>query len=81
MLSKVFSHLAYTPYLAPSDFHFFPNLKQRLDGEKLTSDDKVKAAVDWYLQILDECYCALGIEKRIVRYNKSLNSFGDFTDK
>jgi len=39
---EVLSHSPYSPYLAPSDFHFFPHLKRDLKGTHFTSDGEVK---------------------------------------
>jgi hypothetical protein len=32
---EVLKHTAYSPDLAPSDYHLFPNLKKHLKGKKL----------------------------------------------
>jgi histone-lysine N-methyltransferase SETMAR len=45
---EVFEHPAYSPYLAPSDFHLFPKLKEFLGGRHFKSDEEVKDAVkEW----------------------------------
>jgi histone-lysine N-methyltransferase SETMAR len=41
---EVFEHPAYSPNLAPSDFHLFPALKEFLDGKCFKSDEEVKHA-------------------------------------
>jgi histone-lysine N-methyltransferase SETMAR len=46
---EVFEHPAYSPDLAPSDFHFFPKLKQFLGGRCFKSDEEVKDAVKEWL--------------------------------
>jgi histone-lysine N-methyltransferase SETMAR len=38
-------HAPYSPDRAPSDFHFFPNLKRRLEGRRFTTSEDVEAAV------------------------------------
>jgi histone-lysine N-methyltransferase SETMAR len=48
-------HAPYSPDLAPSDFHFFPNLKWTLEGHRFTTNEDVEAAVrtqdtDFYQQ-------------------------------
>ena len=45
MKFEVLSHPPYRPDLAPSDFHFFPNLKRELKGTHFTSDYEVKQTV------------------------------------
>src|SRR3954463_1923738 len=42
---SVLSHPAYSPDLAPSDFHLFGPLKDYLRGQKLDDDESVKVAV------------------------------------
>jgi hypothetical protein len=46
---KVLDHPAYSPDLAPSDFHLFGPLKETLRGRRLAEDDEVKEAVDDWL--------------------------------
>ena len=38
-------HLPYSPDLAPSDFHLFPNLKKELRGRKFSDNNEVKEAI------------------------------------
>lgn len=48
---EILPHPAYSPDLAPSDFHLFPKLKKHLRGQRFHSDDDVKEAVgDWLRQ-------------------------------
>jgi hypothetical protein len=42
---EVFEHPAYSPDLAPGDFHSFPKLKKFLGGRRFKSDEEVKDAV------------------------------------
>jgi len=45
---EVLEHPAYSPDLAPSDFHLFGPLKNALRGRRFAADDEVKEAVhDW----------------------------------
>ena len=48
---EVFEQPAYSPYLAPSDFHLFPTLKDFLGGRRFISDEEMKdahqAVVKW----------------------------------
>jgi histone-lysine N-methyltransferase SETMAR len=43
-------HSAYSPDLAPSDFHLFGPLKKALRGRRFSCDDDVKAAVHQWLR-------------------------------
>jgi [histone H3]-lysine36 N-dimethyltransferase SETMAR len=55
-------HPSYSPDLAPSDFHLFPNLKKHLGGQEFSSNGKVEYAVSRYLTDLEESFFKTGIE-------------------
>jgi hypothetical protein len=77
---EVIEHPAYSPDLAPSDFHLFPKLKEVLGGRRLKSDEKVKYAVkEWLNGLAAEVYDE-GIQKLVTRYDKCLNIFGDYVE-
>jgi histone-lysine N-methyltransferase SETMAR len=42
MQREVLAHPAYSPYLAPSNFHLFSPLKETLGGKILRANDEVK---------------------------------------
>jgi histone-lysine N-methyltransferase SETMAR len=46
---EVFEHPAYSPDLAPSNFHLFPKLKEFLGGRCFKSDEEVKDAIKEWL--------------------------------
>ncbi len=77
----VFGHPAHSPDLAPSDFHAFPGLKSWLGGRRFASDEELKNAVEEYFRNLDESWYSAGIEKLISRYNKCLDTNGDYVEK
>jgi histone-lysine N-methyltransferase SETMAR len=78
---KVFEDPAYSPDLAPSDFHLFPKLKEFLGGRRFKSDETVKDAVkEWLNGLAAEVYDE-GIQKLITRYDKCLNVGGDYVEK
>jgi hypothetical protein len=75
---EVFEHPAYSPNLAPRDFHFFPALKEFLDGRYFKSDEEVKhAAREWLSGLAAEVYDE-GIQKPVTHYGKHLNGSGDY---
>jgi len=45
----VLEHRAYSPDLAPSDYHLFGPLKEALSGRRFTSDEEVQEAVHEWL--------------------------------
>jgi len=46
---EVMHHPPYSPDLAPSDYHLFPNLKQHLRGQRFSTDDELKYATEQWL--------------------------------
>jgi len=42
-------HPPYSPDLAPSDYHLFPELKEHLGGQRFRSEDAVKEEVKRFL--------------------------------
>lgn len=46
-------HPPYSPDLAPSDFHLFPNLKKWLGGQRFFCDSEVRDAVNGYFEGLE----------------------------
>ncbi|GFG38473.1 hypothetical protein Cfor_11214, partial [Coptotermes formosanus] len=78
---EVFEHPAYSPDSAPSDFHFFPAMKELLGGRRFKSDEEVKDAVkEWLNGLAAEVY-EEGTQNPITRYDKCLNVGGDCVEK
>jgi histone-lysine N-methyltransferase SETMAR len=78
---EVFEHPAYSPDLAPSDFHLFPKLKEFLRGRRFKSDEEVKDAVkEWLNGLAAEVYDE-GIQKLVTRNDKCLNVGGDYVEE
>jgi transposase len=56
---EILADPAYSPDLAPSDFHLFRHLKRKLKGTHFTSDDEVnKAVTSWMKDILNSLVTA-----------------------
>ena len=51
---------AYSPYLAPSDFFLFPNLKKDIRGCHFRSDEEVVMAVEEWVNGKDLTFSVLG---------------------
>jgi hypothetical protein len=48
-LTDLLKHPVYSPVLAPSNHHLFPNLKKHIKGNKYsTTEDTTSAADDWF---------------------------------
>jgi histone-lysine N-methyltransferase SETMAR len=58
-------HPAYSPDLAPSDFHLFRLLKEALRGRRF-SCDAVTAAVHQWLRAQPKTFFSVGIKKLVV---------------
>lgn len=78
---EIVNHPPYSPDLAPSDFHLFPNLKKFLAGKRFHSDEEVKLSVNEYFDGLEENYFREGIEKLEHRWNKCIELRGDYVEK
>lgn len=74
-------HPAYSPDLAPSDFHVFPKLKLDLKGRRFSSDDQVKEAVLSWLDSMPKSFWEAGINKCKERWLKCFNVNGDYVEK
>jgi histone-lysine N-methyltransferase SETMAR len=68
-----FEHPAYSPDLAPSDFHLFPKLKEFLGGKRMETDAEVKDTVTAWLNGLAAEFYDEGIVKLLSRLDKCLN--------
>jgi hypothetical protein len=68
----------YSPDLSPCDYHVFGPLKKTLKGRWFNSDEAVREAVElWFIQ-QPVSFFAEGITKLVQRWNKCLNSGGQY---
>ena len=72
---------AYSPDLAPSDFHLFRPLKNALRGRRFSCDDDVKAAVHQWLCTQPKTFFADGIKKLAGHWEKCIAKQGDYIKK
>ena len=79
---ELFDHPPYSPDLAPSDFHLFLHLKKFLSSRQHFHDDEeLKTNVTrWFHSQAADLYDT-GMQKLIPRYDKCLNSGGDYVEK
>lgn len=77
----VLEHPAYSPNLAPSDYHLFGPLKDALRGRRFTSDEGVKKAVHEWLAAQPKTFFSEGIQKLVERWNKCIAKHGDYVEK
>jgi hypothetical protein len=62
---------AYSPHLAPSDFHLFPTLQEFLCGRRFTSDEVKDDVKAWLNGLAAEGYDA-GIQRLVTGCDKCL---------
>lgn len=77
----VFGHPPYSPDLAPSDFHLFPELKKHLGGRRFANEDELKQQVERWLASLAGEWYATGLKKLLTRYQKCIEVQGDYVEK
>ena len=76
---EVLEHPAYSPDLAPSDYHLFAPLALR--GRKFSSDESVQKAVHQWLCDQPKTFFSDGIYKLVDRWNKCIEMGGDYVEK
>ena len=77
----VLPHPAYSPDLAPSDFHMFGPLKDYLRGHKFENDDAVQQAVkSWFRQCSPDFF-SNGFVNWRTRWEKCVARNGDYIEK
>ena len=77
----VVEHPAYSPDLAPFDYHLFGPLKDALRGRRFPSDEGVKEAVHEWLAAQPKTFFSEGIQKLLERWNKRIAKHGDYVQK
>ena len=78
---KLIEHPPYSPDLAPSDFHLFPKLKTAISGTHFQSDDDVIHAVDDFLNGQEKDFFKSGTEALKHRWQKRIDTEGDYVEK
>jgi histone-lysine N-methyltransferase SETMAR len=78
---EILEHPPHSPDLAPSDFHLFGKLKERLSGKRFASDQEVENETRNWPTNLDTNSYAEGILKLVSRWYRCLNLFGDYVEK
>ena len=77
----VLPHPAYSPDLAPSDFHLFGPLKGYLKGQRFENDDGVQAAVRAWIRQCSPEFFANGFINWRTRWDKCVARDGDYIKK
>jgi histone-lysine N-methyltransferase SETMAR len=74
-------HPPYSPDLAPSDYHLFTYLKNWLRSQLFSSNEALMEGVKTWLSSQAADFFDTGIHKLIPRYDKYLNSGGNYVEK
>ena len=75
------SHPPYSPDLAPSDFHLFPNLKKHLRGRRFSCDKDLKVETEQWLSDQNEGFFSEGVDKLRQRYQLCIDKQGGYVEK
>jgi len=67
---EVFDHPPYSPDLAPSDYHLFPNMKTWLAKQRFDDDAELQAGVNECLKSQATTFYDDRINKLVHRYDK-----------
>jgi histone-lysine N-methyltransferase SETMAR len=78
---EVLEHPAYSPDLAPCDYHLFGPLKDALRGRRFSTDKEVREAVHKWLRDQPKTFIVLGIRKLVDRWTKCIENEGDYIEK
>ncbi len=78
---EVFAHPPYSPDLAPSDYHLFPQLKRHLGGMRFTNDADLQKEVSKFFAERTPAFWKMGISKLRDRYSKCQDRAGDYVEK
>ena len=81
MRFELLPHPPYSPDLAPSDYHLFPNMKKQLRGRVFNDDDETKAAVMKVLEEFPAEFFKEGLQALAKRSEKCVLLNGDYVEK
>ena len=73
-------HPLYSPDLTPSDYHLFAGLKKQLKGRHFSSDTKVTAAVETWLDGQPSEFLLSGLQKLEQRAKKCIELRGEYVE-
>ena len=77
----IIPHPAYSPYLAPSDFFIFPNLKKDIRGLHFRSDEEVVTTVEEWVNVKDPDFFSSGLMALEHRWSKCITQECNYIEK
>jgi hypothetical protein len=78
---ELFDHAPYSPDLRPSNYHLFTYLKNWLRSQRFGNTEELMEGVKTWLGSQTAEFFATDIQRLIPRYDKCLNSSGDYDEK
>jgi histone-lysine N-methyltransferase SETMAR len=78
---ELLDHPPYSPDLTSSYYHLFTYLKNWLRSESFSNNEELMEGVKTWLSSQAALFFDTGIQKLIPRYDKRLNSGGDYVEK
>jgi hypothetical protein len=72
---------AYSPFLAPSDFHTFGPLKTHLGGKRFADDEEVETELRKWLRQQSKDFYAAGSDAPVKRWDKDMNAGAGYIEK
>lgn len=78
---ELLPHPPYSPDLAPSDYHLFPNMKKPLRGVRFESLNDVKRAINRWIAETPKNFFEDGLKKLVTRWDKCIQLNGDYIEK
>ena len=75
---EILAHAAYSPDLAPSDYHLFASLDHALAEQRFPSYENVREWLDNWFDLKAEQFYWSGIHHLPERWEKRVNRNGDF---
>jgi [histone H3]-lysine36 N-dimethyltransferase SETMAR len=73
-------HPPYSPDLAPTDYHFFRNLDNILQGKTFNSDGAVQIAFKDFIDSRPNDFFSKGINELPMRWQKCKDNIGSYFD-
>jgi [histone H3]-lysine36 N-dimethyltransferase SETMAR len=77
---EILPHPAYSPDLAPSDFHLFRSLQNFLNSKKFKNEEDVSQALLAFFDSKDKVFYKNGIKKLLSRWEEVISNGGHYID-
>lgn len=75
---ELLNHPAYSPDLAPSDYHLFRSIEHFLRGRRFNDDGQVEIAVRQFFESKPDQWYRRGIELLLEKWKKAIDAKGEY---